>query len=172
MTHDCEIHTGAVWSSTGDPRITFVGRWLRRTHIDELPQLWNILRGEMSLVGPRPERPEFVVRLEQVFPDYRRRLAMKPGLSGLAQMQLPPDTDLESVGRKLDYDLYYVDRRSLWLDFRIILCTVCKVMAIPLSMPRMLLQLPTLKHLEGNGKFVANDKTVLATCASASVPSA
>ena len=163
MTHDCESQTGAVWASPGDPRITWVGHWLRRTHIDELPQLWNVVCGEMSLVGPRPERPEFVVRLEQVFPDYRRRLALKPGLSGLAQMQLPPDTDLESVGRKLVYDLYYVDRRTLWLDIRIVLCTVCKVLHFPLAVPRMLLQLPTLNHVEGVSRVVACEKVVLAT---------
>src|ERR1043166_4902563 len=92
MTHNCESLTGARWACEGDPRITWIGNWLRRTHIDELPQLWNVLRGEMSLVGPRPERPEFVVGLEQAFPDYRKRLAVKPGLSGLAQIQLPADT--------------------------------------------------------------------------------
>jgi lipopolysaccharide/colanic/teichoic acid biosynthesis glycosyltransferase len=172
MTHDCERHTGAVWASPADSRITFVGRWLRRTHIDELPQFWNILRGEMSLVGPRPERPEFVVRLEQVFPDYRRRLVLKPGLSGLAQMQLPPDTDLESVGRKLIYDLYYVDRRTLWLDIRIILCTICKVLHIPLAVPRVLLQLPTLNQFELASQVVADEKAaVLPECAPVSVPS-
>jgi lipopolysaccharide/colanic/teichoic acid biosynthesis glycosyltransferase len=171
MTHNCENQTGAVWACPGDPRITLVGRWLRRTHIDELPQLWNILRGEMSLVGPRPERPEFVVQLEQVLPDYRRRLTLKPGLSGLAQMQLPPDTDLESVGRKLVYDLYYVDRGTLWLDIRIILCTVCKVLHFPLAVPRMLLKLPTLNHFEGANRVAADEKPVMARCETASVPS-
>jgi lipopolysaccharide/colanic/teichoic acid biosynthesis glycosyltransferase len=149
MTHDCESQTGACWSSPGDPRITWVGHWLRRTHIDELPQLWNVLRGEMSLVGPRPERPEFVVRLEQALPGYRNRLALKPGLSGLAQIQLPPDTDLESVRRKLVYDLYYVDRRTLWMDIRIILSTACKVVHIPAAVPQMLLQLPSGSQVEG-----------------------
>ena len=175
MTHNCESQTGAVWACPGDPRITLVGRLLRRTHIDELPQLWNILRGEMSLVGPRPERPEFVGSLEQAFPDYRRRLELKPGLSGLAQMQLPPDTDLESVGRKLVYDLYYVDRRTLWLDIRIILCTVCKVLHFPLAVPRMILQLPALNHVEGvaaNEKaLLADEKAAIPGRASVSVPS-
>jgi lipopolysaccharide/colanic/teichoic acid biosynthesis glycosyltransferase len=171
MTHNCENNTGAVWASPGDPRITLVGRWLRRTHIDELPQLWNILRGEMSLVGPRPERPEFVVRLEQALPDYRKRLALKPGLSGLAQMQLPPDTDLESVGRKLVYDLYYVDRGTLWLDIRIILCTVCKVLHLPLAVPRMLLQLPSLNHEEGATRVAADEKAVLPADEMAVLPS-
>ena len=179
MTHNCESQTGACWASPGDPRITWVGRWLRRTHVDELPQLWNIVRGEMSLVGPRPERPEFVVRLEEAFPDYRKRLALKPGLSGLAQIQLPPDTDLESVRRKLVYDLYYVDRGTLWMDIRIILTTVCKVLAIPLVLPRMLLRLPTRNQVEGTGQvtdkavesasqIVVESKVVLAPCESAS----
>jgi lipopolysaccharide/colanic/teichoic acid biosynthesis glycosyltransferase len=157
MAHNCESESGVRWASSGDPRITLVGRWLRRTHIDELPQLWNILRGEMSLVGPRPERPEFVIRLEQVFPDYQRRLAVRPGLSGLAQIQLPPDTDLESVRRKLVYDLYYVDRRTLWLDIRIILSTICKVLSIPFVVPRTVLQLPSGELVEGAGQVAAND---------------
>jgi lipopolysaccharide/colanic/teichoic acid biosynthesis glycosyltransferase len=160
MTHNCESLTGARWSSPGDPRITWVGYWLRRTHIDELPQLWNVLCGEMSLVGPRPERPEFIVGLEQVFPDYRRRLAIKPGLSGLAQIQLPADTDLESVRRKLVYDLYYVDRRTLWMDIRIILSTVCKVLSIPVAVSQLVLQLPSGSEVEGAVLVVADAKHV------------
>src|SRR5439155_23304893 len=114
MRHDCESKTGACWSLPGDSRITLVGYFLRHTHVDELPQLWNVIRGDMSLVGPRPERPEFVGKLAAVFPDYHKRLAVRPGVSGLAQIQLPADTDLESVWRKLLYDLYYVEHRSLW----------------------------------------------------------
>src|SRR5438552_3957175 len=116
MLHNCESKSGACWSTAGDPRITLVGRFLRRTHVDELPQLWNVLRGEMSLVGPRPERPEFVTTLEVVIPHYRARLAVRPGITGLGQVQLPADTDLTSVRRKLAYDLYYVRQLSLWLD--------------------------------------------------------
>jgi lipopolysaccharide/colanic/teichoic acid biosynthesis glycosyltransferase len=142
MAHNCESATGARWALPSDPRITWVGRFLRNTHLDELPQLWNILRGEMSLVGPRPERPEFVVRLRQVFPDYCGRLTVRPGVTGLAQIQLPADTDLASVGRKLAFDLYYVNRRTLWLDLRIILGTAFTVLSIPFSVPRLILQLP------------------------------
>ena len=110
MYHDCERLTGARWSTPGDNRVTWIGKILRATHIDELPQLFNILRGEMSLVGPRPERPEIVVGLELAIPCYRDRLQVRPGVTGLAQVQLPPDTDLESVRRKVAYDLYYIER--------------------------------------------------------------
>src|SRR5579862_1118208 len=86
-------------------------RWrflARASHLDELPQLWNVLRGDMSLVGPRPERPEFVPQLEEHIPRYRDRLLVNPGLTGLAQVNLPPDTDIDSVARKITYDLYYL----------------------------------------------------------------
>jgi lipopolysaccharide/colanic/teichoic acid biosynthesis glycosyltransferase len=126
MQHDCESQSGPRWSTNGDPRIVPLGRFLRRTHIDELPQLWNVLRGEMSLVGPRPERPEFVPQLERVVPCYRDRLLVLPGLTGLAQIHLPPDTDLASVRHKLAYDLYYVRQQSFWLDLRILAATGCR----------------------------------------------
>jgi lipopolysaccharide/colanic/teichoic acid biosynthesis glycosyltransferase len=155
MVHDCESKTGARWASVGDPRITLVGRFLRHSHLDELPQLWNVLRGEMSLVGPRPERPEFVVKLERVLPDYQKRLQVLPGVTGLAQIQLPADTDLESVRRKLVYDLYYLERRTLWLDLRIILSTACKVLSIPFALLRPVLQIPSGNAVE-DGSYVIN----------------
>ena len=99
MAHDCERETGPRWSTRGDSRVTPFGRFLRSTHIDELPQLLNILRGDMSLVGPRPERPEIAAQLERALPCYRERLQIRPGVTGLAQVQLPPDTDLDSVRR-------------------------------------------------------------------------
>ena len=136
MHEDSEQHGGATWSLPGDPRITPVGRVLRSTYLDELPQLINVLMGEMSLVGPRPERPEFLPRLERAFPDYRRRLAVRPGVTGLAQVQQPPDTGLESVRRKLNYDLCYVERMSLWLDLRLILGTVFKLLGVPFDLIR------------------------------------
>jgi lipopolysaccharide/colanic/teichoic acid biosynthesis glycosyltransferase len=160
MTHNCESLTGARWSTPGDVRVTWVGRFLRKTHLDELPQLWNILRGEMSLVGPRPERPEFVVRLRQVFPDYCGRLTVRPGVTGLAQIQLPADTDLASVGRKLAFDLYYVNRRTLWLDLRIILCTAMTVVGIPFGVPRFLLQLPGASDVEGVRQVIEDNGEV------------
>lgn len=148
MRHNCESKSGACWSKPGDDRITLVGRFLRRSHIDELPQLWNILRGEMSLVGPRPERPEFVHKLSQALPQYSQRLSLLPGLTGLAQIQLPPDTDLDSVRRKLAHDLYYLENRSLWLDLRIILSTAFVVMALPFAVPRFLFRIPSGRAVE------------------------
>jgi lipopolysaccharide/colanic/teichoic acid biosynthesis glycosyltransferase len=133
MYHECEKHSGPRWSTARDPRITSVGHFLRRTHLDELPQLLNVLRGEMSLIGPRPERPEFVPHLEQAIPHYRRRLLVRPGVTGLAQVQFFADTDLESVRRKVAYDLYYVCKQGPWLDLRILLCTFPKVLGLPVS---------------------------------------
>jgi lipopolysaccharide/colanic/teichoic acid biosynthesis glycosyltransferase len=131
MYQDAERDTGAVWSLPGDPRVTPIGRFLRWAHLDELPQLLHILWGEMSLVGPRPERPELVGPLEQALPGYRRRLAVRPGLTGLAQVQQGPDTCLYTVRRKLNYDLYYVERMSFWLDIRVLLGTVLKCSGVP-----------------------------------------
>jgi lipopolysaccharide/colanic/teichoic acid biosynthesis glycosyltransferase len=134
MVHNCENHSGIRWATARDPRITPVGRFLRATHIDELPQLWNVLRTEMSLVGPRPERPEFVPRLAQAIPGYRERLLVRPGITGLAQIQLPADTGLDSVRRKLAYDLYYIENMSFWMDLPILLNTACKVIGIPFAL--------------------------------------
>jgi lipopolysaccharide/colanic/teichoic acid biosynthesis glycosyltransferase len=148
MIHKCESLTGARWSVPGDPRVTPVGRFLRRTHLDELPQLWNVLRGDMSLVGPRPERPEFVPQLEQAIPSYRERLAVRPGVTGLAQVQLPPDTDLESVRVKLAYDLYYARNIGFWLDLRLALATACKMIGLPFRVLRRLFRLPARDTIE------------------------
>ena len=131
MYHDCERLTGPCWSTEDDPRITRVGRLLRRTHLDELPQLWNVLRGDMSLVGPRPERPEIARHLEAAIPRYADRLAVPPGLTGLAQMRLPADTDLESVRRKLVLDLQYIERAGPLLDLRIVAGTAFFVLGVP-----------------------------------------
>jgi len=142
MTDNCEAVSGPRWSTKGDPRVTWLGRFLRRTHIDELPQLWNIFVGDMSLVGPRPERPDMVRTLEQVIPRYRERMTDRPWLTGLAQVQLPPDTDLDSVRSKLAHDLCYLERAGLWLDFRIVLATVAKVLGVPAGAGRAVLCLP------------------------------
>jgi lipopolysaccharide/colanic/teichoic acid biosynthesis glycosyltransferase len=142
MRHDCERHSGPRWSLPGDPRVTLLGRVLRRTHLDELPQLWNVLRGEMSLVGPRPERPEFVGLLERELPLYRLRLQVRPGLTGLAQVQLPPDSDLISVRRKLACDIFYVRHTSWWLDVRILAGTALHLAHVPAWIIQPLLQLP------------------------------
>lgn len=145
MRHRCEAKTGPCWSRPGDARVTRVGRLLRATHLDELPQLWNVLRGEMSLVGPRPERPEIIesAGLEQLVPGYDERLSVKPGVTGLAQLLLPPDTDVESVRRKVACDLRYIENAGLWLDLRILFGTLLKALGVGprtlaccLSLPR------------------------------------
>jgi lipopolysaccharide/colanic/teichoic acid biosynthesis glycosyltransferase len=121
---------GARWSLPGDTRVTPVGRLLRWSHLDELPQLLNVLRGEMSLIGPRPERPEIIAQLEKSLPEYRLRLLVRPGVTGLAQVLQPPDTDLNSVRRKLNFDLYYISRMNLWLDVRIVVGTTLHLMSV------------------------------------------
>jgi lipopolysaccharide/colanic/teichoic acid biosynthesis glycosyltransferase len=148
MYHDCERRSGVQWSRPGDPRITPVGRLLRRLHLDELPQLWNVLRGDMALVGPRPERPEFVPSLEQALPLYGLRLLVKPGVTGLAQVQLPADTDLGSVRRKLAYDLYYLAHVGFWLDLRLIVCTAVHMAGVPYRHLTWLFAMPPAEAVE------------------------
>ena len=143
MTHNCEAVDGAKWSTAGDTRVTGVGRILRRLHLDELPQLANVLKGDMSLVGPRPERPEFSVSLAKALPGYDLRTSVRPGVTGLAQIQLPADSDLESVRRKLALDLCYLDHRSAWLDARILFGTIIYLAGLPYSRVRQILSLPS-----------------------------
>jgi lipopolysaccharide/colanic/teichoic acid biosynthesis glycosyltransferase len=142
MIHNCESLTGPRWSMPGDPRVTPLGWFLRVTHLDELPQLLNVLRGDMSLIGPRPERPEFVPELERAMTGYGQRLAVRPGVTGLAQVQLPADTDLDSVRRKLAYDLYYVRCVHPWLDVRLLICTAFYAVGVPFSLLSRLLGVP------------------------------
>lgn len=120
MSVNAEAGTGAVWSGPNDSRVTRVGRFLRDAHLDELPQLVNVLRCEMSLIGPRPERPELVKEIQRRLPRYPERMEVRPGLTGFAQIQHPADLDLDHVRRKLMYDLYYVREVSPWLDLRIL----------------------------------------------------
>jgi lipopolysaccharide/colanic/teichoic acid biosynthesis glycosyltransferase len=142
MYLDSERKSGPVWCVPGDPRVTQVGRLLRSSHFDELPQLVNVLRGEMSLVGPRPERPEFLAQLERALPNYRGRLAVRPGITGLAQVQQAPDADLFTVRRKLNYDLCYIERMSLSLDLRLILATILKCLGVPFLTIGRIVRLP------------------------------
>jgi len=131
MRMDAEAATGPVWAGlSSDSRVTPLGYWLRRLHLDELPQLFNVLSGEMSLVGPRPERPEFVKVLADQVDGYLDRLGVLPGITGLAQINLPPDTDLESVRRKLVLDCEYIRTSSLFLDLRIVACTALRVFGL------------------------------------------
>ena len=127
MYMDAEAHGKAVLSQgDNDPRILPLCRWMRKGHLDELPQLVNILRGEMSLVGPRPERPELFEELSRELPDFEQRLAVKPGLTGLAQIKNGYDTSIESVGRKLAFDLDYIENMSLSMECKIIMQTFAK----------------------------------------------
>jgi sugar transferase (PEP-CTERM system associated) len=123
MTLDAE-DLGAQWAQKRDPRVTRVGKWIRLFRIDELPQIWNVFLGEMSLIGPRPERPQFVKDLETFIPYYSLRHSVRPGISGWAQVNYPYGASIEDARRKLEYDLYYVKNMSLLLDLKIIFRTV------------------------------------------------
>lgn len=133
MVDNCESLTGPRWCVPGDPRVTPVGRILRKLHIDELPQLVNVFKGEMSLVGPRPERPEFVEKLSRELPHYPARHAVYPGITGLAQLHLPPDTEVSDVERKLVFDLHYARVVGFWLDARIMVATALKLLGLSTS---------------------------------------
>jgi lipopolysaccharide/colanic/teichoic acid biosynthesis glycosyltransferase len=128
MVNDAEGKSGPVWARKNDPRVTRLGRFLRKTRIDEIPQFINVLKGDMSLVGPRPERPKFVDELKDQIPDYTRRLSVKPGLTGLAQVETGYDSSLASVRRKLARDLSYIENQSVWLDLKIMARTVIVVL--------------------------------------------
>ncbi|MEI6787007.1 MAG: sugar transferase [bacterium] len=124
MKEGAEAEQGAVWSIKNDPRVTRVGRFLRKYRLDEVPQLWNIFEGDMSLVGPRPERPELVEKLEKLIPYYRERENIPPGLTGWAQIRYPYGATMEDSRAKLEFDLYYLQNLSIALDIRIILRTL------------------------------------------------
>ena len=141
MTHDAEHATGPVWAKDADPRTTPIGVILRRFHLDEFPQLVNVLKGEMSLVGPRPERPEFVQVLTKQIPGYRDRLMVPPGITGLAQLNLPPDSGLDSVRKKVAIDLDYIQNAGPLLDLRILLGTLVRLVKLPEGMMLRLLGL-------------------------------
>ncbi|HMP95718.1 MAG TPA: sugar transferase [Kiritimatiellia bacterium] len=128
MRRDAEAATGAVWSTSNDSRITRVGHYLRKWRIDEIPQLLNVLKGEMSLVGPRPERPEFVETLSQAIPFYRERLMVPPGVTGWAQVKFPYASDVDGARRKLQFDIYYIKHMGFFLDCMILLRTVKTVL--------------------------------------------
>jgi exopolysaccharide biosynthesis polyprenyl glycosylphosphotransferase len=128
MQENAEAETGAVWASKNDPRVTLVGLWLRRLRLDELPQFVNVLRGNMSIVGPRPERPEFVATLSREIPFFRQRLCVRPGITGWAQINHKYGDTMEDAARKLEYDLYYIKHLSPSLDAYIVLQTLKTVL--------------------------------------------
>ncbi len=163
MRVNAETETGPVWTQKRDPRVTLLGHVLRKLHLDEFPQLFNVLRGEMSLVGPRPERPEFVCVLAKSVPGYLNRLSVEPGITGLAQINLPPDTDLDSVRRKLSLDMEYIERAHGSLDLRMLFCTLVRLTGIPGELAMRMFGLRRDVHLtadeadscNGNGAAVS-----------------
>jgi lipopolysaccharide/colanic/teichoic acid biosynthesis glycosyltransferase len=124
MCVNAESQDGPVWAKKNDLRITTFGRFLRKTHMDELPQLINVLKGEMSIVGPRPERPFFVSKFKHNIPDYTKRLSIKPGMTGLAQCYYKYDETIRDVQNKLRYDIIYIKRMCWSLDLKILLRTL------------------------------------------------
>jgi exopolysaccharide biosynthesis polyprenyl glycosylphosphotransferase len=128
MIADAEKHTGPVWSTKDDPRITKVGKLIRKIRVDEIPQVYNVLKGDMSFVGPRPERPFFVEKLSNEIPLYKRRLKVRPGITGWAQVKHKYDETIEDVKVKLRYDLFYIENISLRMDFKILFRTVFVVL--------------------------------------------
>jgi len=127
MRSDAEALSGAKWAEQDDPRIVKSCRWMRISHVDELPQILNVIRGEMSLVGPRPERLEILEKLEKTYPNVRKRLAVRPGITGLAQVRNGYDATVEGFGAKLESDLEYIENRGWRNELRILLATFGKV---------------------------------------------
>jgi lipopolysaccharide/colanic/teichoic acid biosynthesis glycosyltransferase len=124
MNIDAEKNTGPVWAQENDPRLIKGGKIIRKAHIDEIPQLFNVLKGEMSLIGPRPERPIFVEKLSREVMDYKKRLRVKPGITGLAQIWHKYDETIQDVKKKVKYDLLYIRKMCLWVDIRILFQTI------------------------------------------------
>jgi len=167
MVHECESLSGPRWSIPGAPRIPRIGHFLRATHLDELPQLVNVLRGDMSLIGPRPERPEFTSKLERALPAYPERLRVRPGVTGLAQVHLPGDTSLASVRVKLAHDLFYIQQLSPALDIRILFCTLLRVLGVSYESIRRLSGMPNEEVIERAVQIVMDGGPVWALSQSA-----
>ncbi len=126
MYKNAEAQSGAVWASKTDPRVIRLCRWMRRSHVDELPQIINVVRGDMSLVGPRPERPEIFAELEKAYPEVGRRLLVRPGITGLAQVRNGYDTSVEAFRNKLEADLEYISKQNWSTEIRIMAATLGK----------------------------------------------
>ena len=124
MVDNAEKISGPVWADENDPRVTRIGRYLRKFRLDEIPQLWNVCKGEMSFVGPRPERECFVGELERIIPYYSERFSAKPGLTGWAQVKYGYGANIEDAIEKLNYDLFYIKNMTLFMDLMIIIRTV------------------------------------------------
>jgi lipopolysaccharide/colanic/teichoic acid biosynthesis glycosyltransferase len=128
MRVDAERRSGVVWAQENDPRVTRLGRYLRILRFDEIPQLWNVVLGDMNVVGPRPERPSIVARLREIIPEYHHRHRVKPGITGLAQINQKYDVSIEDVRSKVEWDLEYIRRQGILFDLRIMLKTVPAVL--------------------------------------------
>jgi len=128
MRLDAEKDTGPMWAKEDDPRLIKFGKFMRKSHVDELPQLFNVLKGEMSIVGPRPERPVFVDKLSGQIKEYNKRITVKPGITGLAQVWHKYDETLRDVKKKIKLDLLYIRKMCLWVDMRILALTVVAVL--------------------------------------------
>lgn len=150
MRIDAEAKTGAVWAKKKDPRVIWIGTFLRWSHLDELPQLFNVLRGEMTFIGPRPERPIFVEDLATKIPRYRERLNIHPGVTGLAQVTRPADASLDTVREKLTMELAYMRETGnhRFLDAKIIFATALKMMGFPLEQTKRLSGLAQIKPVK------------------------
>lgn len=150
MYSNAESGGRPVWCKKGDKRITPLGKLLRKTHLDELPQLWNVVKGEMSLTGPRPERPEICEELATFIDDYYRRTVIKPGVTGLAQINLEPDQTRGDVRRKQFLDVHYIQTANLWLDVRMLAATCLRVCFIRGSRAMKLMSLCRLDLVQQN----------------------
>ncbi|MDA9101196.1 sugar transferase [Omnitrophica bacterium] len=131
MRQDAEVQSGPVWAKENDPRVTLIGKFLRKSHLDELPQLINVLKGEMSFVGPRPERPYFVQEFRKAIPHYERRHCAKPGITGLAQVSRGYDQTIEDVRKKVRYDVLYIQKMCPFLDVKLIALTIGSILIRP-----------------------------------------
>jgi len=148
MVHDAEAQTGPVWAASNDPRTTRLGRFLRNTHIDEFPQLLNVVTGQMGLIGPRPERPEIATSLEWDIPHFRQRLQVRPGITGLSQLVLPADSDIEGVRKKFLSDIYYIRNMNPLLDAQVCFHTLTHLVIASWHGVRHFISLPSFGRVE------------------------
>jgi len=149
MVQNAEAGIGPTWSGRQDPRVTWFGRFLRASHLDELPQLLNVVWGEMAIFGPRPERPELIDQLAEQIPGYWNRLAVLPGITGLAQINLPPDETVDCVRKKLQLDLEYIEHANWWLDERMFVWTLLRLVMVPAGIATGLMGLARVVDLAG-----------------------
>ena len=148
MVHNAEALTGPVWAQSNDPRTTRLGRFLRNTHIDEFPQLFNVVTGRMGLIGPRPERPEIATSVEWDIPHFRQRLQVRPGITGLSQLVLPADSDIEDVRKKFLTDIYYIQNMNPVLDAQVSFYTLTYLLSASWHGLRHFVSLPCMVRIE------------------------